>query len=427
MNCRLSIAWVVFGVFLISWAGSGGVAYAQSASQDDLSAKSFTFDGSISREVLENYLDRSVTMTYLLVTGKAEGKYEHIFRDDDIRLIKNVRPKFIGRAIYRWNGEDRLNDPTFWEDAKRIADGIHDFDYEIILQGCLFETISTAVNAISVPAWCFQELGMPVETRNFSYEEMLNKKGKLARHWGRAAVPDISRDETKLWFVYLAGSYIDVGCEALHLGQVGLIGMNDPSLKHWKEIIGKIRSYAARRARRHAVLLDAHVPEGGLIVDGVSLLDFNSFPLRIKERVDHPLKGKLEIGFLDSLYQRSKGCVSPSGWSCNSLPYLVEFDNFGRARESERDSTHDIFAWGYDEISWFAIQDENYRNEWLAYARNWLKENDPNGHLQMPVCRMITCENTSQGYYRANNKSDSCPIGYSQEDMIKSIFLEVAK
>ena len=30
----------------------------------------YHFDGTISREVLENYLERSVTMAYFLVTGK---------------------------------------------------------------------------------------------------------------------------------------------------------------------------------------------------------------------------------------------------------------------------------------------------------------------------------------------------------------------
>jgi hypothetical protein len=78
----------------------------------------YHFDGTISMEVLENYLERSVTMAYFLVTGKTEGNREYPYREDDIRLIQNIGAKFIGRAIYRWNGEDRLNDPNFWADAK---------------------------------------------------------------------------------------------------------------------------------------------------------------------------------------------------------------------------------------------------------------------------------------------------------------------
>jgi alpha-L-fucosidase 2 len=82
--------------------------------------RDYHFDGTISREVLENYLDRSVTMAYFLVTGKTEGNREYLYRDDDLRLIQNIGAKFIGRAIYRWNGESRLNDPNFWKDAKTL-------------------------------------------------------------------------------------------------------------------------------------------------------------------------------------------------------------------------------------------------------------------------------------------------------------------
>ncbi len=127
---------------------------------------------------------------------------------------------------------------------------------------------------------------------------------------------------------------------------------------------------------------------------------------------------------MDSLYQRSKGCISPSGWSCEHLPYLVEFDNFGRSRTPNVADTKSFFVWGWDEISWFSLQPEEYRNKFLVYAYNWLKQTDPNGHLQMPVSRMLSCPNETQGNYRANTKSPTCPIGYSQEETIKRIWNE---
>jgi hypothetical protein len=36
-------------------------------------SSAYRFDGSISWEVLDNYLDRSITMGYFLVPGKPEG------------------------------------------------------------------------------------------------------------------------------------------------------------------------------------------------------------------------------------------------------------------------------------------------------------------------------------------------------------------
>jgi len=385
-------------------------------------SRDYHFEGTISREVLENYLDRSVTMAYFLVTGKAEGNRQYRHRDDDVRLIRNIGAKFIGRAIYRWNGEGRLNDPNFWAGAKTLIDKVHAFDPDVIFQGCLFETISTQVNRVPIPSWVFTDFDLSVEDRTFSYEAMLNKDGKLVNHWRRASVPDVTRRETQLWFYYLAGSYLDLGCEALHLGQVALIGMADPDLREWSRLVARIRAYAKTHARRKLVLLDAHVPTEGMIVDGVSLLDFNSFPMRIKEVPDKPYEAVLEVNHLDGIYKRSKGCLSPSGWSCSNLPYLVEFDNFGRSRNPNVADTKSIFVWGWDEISWFSLQPEQYRNDWLVYAYNWIKQTDPNGHLQMPVSRMISCPKETQGSYRANTESPDCPIGYSQEETIKRIW-----
>ena len=57
--------------------------------------------------------------------------------------------------------------------------------------------------------------------------------------------------ETQLWFYYLAVSYINVGCEAFHLGQVGLIGAEDKDLTEYSKLLARIRAYAKAHARRH--------------------------------------------------------------------------------------------------------------------------------------------------------------------------------
>lgn len=386
--------------------------------------KSYYFDHSgISREVLENYLDRSVTMAFFLVPEKPEGNRIYSYHNDDVRLIMNIGAKFIGRAIYRWGSESRLNDPGFWSQAKALIDTIHAFDPDVIFQGCLFEIITKDVNTVKIPSWVYTGLGLPVEDRNFSYELMLNDSGKLVDHWRKgSSVPDISKPEAQLWFYYLAASYMNIGCEAFHLGQVELIGMNDPKRDSWLRLLTKIREYAGKHARRNWVLLDAHVPYGGMVKEGVSLIDFNSFPLRIKEIPEKPFESKLEVNYLDGLYNKSKGCSSPSKWICKNLPYLVEFDNYGRGKSPNVADTTSHFVWGWDEISWFSLQTEEYRNHWLEYAFKWIQKTDTNGHLQMPVSRMISCPNETMGSYRANTKSQACPIGYSQEETIKKLW-----
>ncbi|MDR3262197.1 MAG: hypothetical protein LBT78_10255 [Tannerella sp.] len=387
----------------------------------------YFFDGSISRETLENYLDRSVTAGYFLVPGNPEN-YLFPYREDDIRMIQNIGAKFVGRAVYRWSEESKLGDPAFLDYAKRLIDRMHDYDPEIIFQGCLFEHVSADVNNLKIPAWAFEAFGLPVEDRTFRVEDMVKRvnsdAGVMMRSGGGGGTPIINNLEAQLWFYFLAKSYIDIGAEAFHLGQVEMIGRDDPDKTHYAGFLQKIRDYARTNARRHYVLLDGHTPKGGFVKDGVSLLDFNSFPLRIKEVPDRPMEGILEIGHSDGIYNKSLGAVSPSGWKAESMPYLVEFDNFGISRNPGVANVDDHFCWGYDDITWFALQQENYRNQWLWYAFDWLRANDPNGHLQICVIRMIThpeSQSTFRSYF-ANTRSVACPIGFSQEETIKEIW-----
>src|SRR6185295_6616343 len=109
------------------------------------------------------------------------------------------------------------------------------------------------------------------------------------RNWGRdGSVPDVSRPETKLWFYYLAASFIDLGFEAIHFGQVELMNPNDRSLDSWSQVFDLVRSYATTHARRHMIICDGHVPSGGLVRDGHLLLDFHSFLFKVKESTEKP-------------------------------------------------------------------------------------------------------------------------------------------
>ena len=153
-------------------------------------------------------------------------------------------------------------------------------------------------------------------------------------------------------------------------------------------------------------------------------MDFHSFPLRIKEVPENPQEAILELGFSDGIYRRSKGGVTPSGWTCRSLPYLVEIDNWGVSRQPGQPNAGSIWIWGYDEISWFAHQDSAYRARWLRYAWDWVREHDPNGYLQMPGSRTVAAPmgEDRKKWYWAMNPSDAWLDGFGDEDAIKAIW-----
>ncbi|MCX6629739.1 MAG: hypothetical protein NTW28_19140 [Candidatus Solibacter sp.] len=369
-----------------------GQALAASGSPD------YRFKSKISRQVLEHYLARSITMAELY---RSPGNL-----DDDLRMLRSTGAKFIGRAIYLWGGEARIVESDFLAQGRELTRRIHRADTDVVVQAAAFEIVTEAVAKVPVPAWVFREFGLAPEKRNFSYQKMLFPDGKMVNHWRQGqSVPDICQMETKMWFVFLVGTYLDIGVEAIHLGQLDLMGRNDPQYRNWAELMQHVRRYAAKKARRKFVIFDAHVPKAGPVVDGRLLLDFHSFPLRPKEVAETPQKAVLAGGYTDG------GTRAP-----------------GQSSQSPRPS---IFTWGFDEITWFARQPESYRNEWLSYAWKWLKEHDPNGFLQMPGSRMLTNGppvagegGGSQRWYFANTKSAACPQGFGQEETIKAIWAE---
>jgi hypothetical protein len=361
---------------------NGGVNTA--GSENYRFERSYEFSQTMPRNVLESYLSRAVTHEGLCVSGAA---YPIRTFEDDVRMLKNIGTKFVGRAAFAWGTPP--DDDVHFEVAAERAAIIHDADPDIILQACVFEAIYKTLEKIPIPEWVFLEFGLEPENRTFDFDAMLYEDGKFKNQWGDSSgVPDMSKLETRMWFFYRAARYIDAGFEAIHFGQVHLMERNDPGHRNWLDMLGRVRAYAREHARRRMVLCDAHTH--GVIESGKLLFDFHSYPLRPKEVVKNPEEAILELGYLDSLYGRSKGGVTPSGWSTDALPYLVEFDNCGGAVGAvgwPDISSHSV--WGYDEVAWFAHQPEEYRNEWLQYAWDWVRQNDPNGWVQFVTRRTL--------------------------------------
>jgi len=381
------------------------------------SPSKYRFDWTMSREVLENYLSRAITMEGLL-NGRGD-------LEDNIRMLKSVGAKFIGRSLCLWGGEANLLNNL--ERAKQQLPKIHTADPDMILQACIFEIVTAQVDQVPVPEWAFVALGQPVEKRNFRYADMLYPDGRFKNHRRTdQSVPDVSRPETKLWFYFLGASFIDVGCEAIHLGQTELMNRNDRDLTHYSQVLALIRSHATRHARRHLILLDSHVPSGGLVRDGQLLMDFHSFPLRIMEVPDKPQEAILKLGFSDGIYGRSKGGMTPSGWSCEHLPYLVEIDNWGASKQPGQAKAGGIWIWGYDEITWFAQQSQQYRSNWLHYARDWVRNTDTNGFPQMPGSRTLRSPLDNKRWYYANQPGPAMPEGFGDEAAIRTIWADAA-
>ncbi len=356
------------------------------------------FDGAMPRRVLEYYLARAATAQWIYLSETL---------DDDIRVIKKAGIKFLGRASGIWKAE--MPDDLHFERSREAAERIHAADPEIILQACIFETVYPEdLASVRIPERVFRAFGLEPENRSFRYEDCILEPG--------SHMTDISKLETQMWFYYRAINYIDCGYEAFHLGQIHLYTAKDRGYRAIGRVIDMIRGYAKHHARRHKVILDAH--SHSLVVNGVSLLDYNAMPLTRYPVLDRP--GERLVLVREG---KSGGGVSPEGVREKALPFLYEYDNWGgKDVWAHKNLTYEQRAWaqwwGYDQIAWFASQEEEARNTFLDYTFKWTAVNNPDGFFAFPLRRPLQSGEEAEGFpfYKLNNRSEACPDGFSQED-----------
>jgi hypothetical protein len=383
------------------------------------------FDGSLSSRGLCAYLSRAVTYANSLNFTPT---------DDDLRMLREMGALFLGRSAYVWY-------PVMPEEEhfRRAADftrRIHAINPRIICQAGVFEAVYPAVNEIPVPAWVFAEFGEPVENRCFRFGDMAGPDFAQLYRWtqfgdGQGVVPDVTLRETARYLYYRARRYIDAGYEAIHLGQPHLVAGRDVGYAIFEDLCNRIRAYARRAARRHLVLLDAHTH--GIARHGRLLFDFHSRPLSARAWREKPER------ILLHLKGTSLGGITPSGWSCQRLPYLIEIDNWGGYSLapdawSDLDRRARSGRWGWDDIAWFAHQPAAERDHFLRYAHHWLRVQDPAAFFQMPARRLLgeapVDFSDEDGppqriwHYRANRRSEACADGFGQEDVIREIWQE---
>jgi hypothetical protein len=381
----------------------------------------------MSQAELTAFLSRAITMSGFLSPNIGTDLRTSKNVSDSIRILTNTGAKYAGRSIFLWGSESIL--PRMVKAAAPNAAAAHLVDPGLILEGAIFEIVTKAgTEKLTVPNTVFNAFGLPVPLtpRQFNYSAMLFPDGTFVNKWGAdKSVPDLTQREAQMWFFYVASQYIEVGVEALHLGQIALMSSHDHGMLQTSSLLKKIRDFASQHARRGFVLCNAHVYEDPYVhvMHTKNLVfDFHAFPSRPKPNISEPQHCTLAAGFKTAMYGKSAGGVSVSGWSCDHLPYLVELDNYDCTNHPGTQDPKDLsHPFGWDEISWFAHQPAKYRDKWLAYVVEWLKRNDPVGHFEMPGLRCLCDQHfenrTDVNHYSASGQD---PIGFSQEAAIKA-------
>ncbi|MEL7004794.1 MAG: hypothetical protein AAFN93_18955, partial [Bacteroidota bacterium] len=386
-------------------------------------------NGQISREVLENYLSRAITMQGLSMEKDLQHPaytYTEADRLDDIRMIKDLGIKFVGRMAHWWSNYP-LHVDTYKKRVEENIQAIKANDPDVICQAGIFEYVNINVHGLKIDddSWLTIAGYIPSEV-SVDVDKMIYDDQKYSYHVDhytedrtlKASVPDITKVDTRVFFYQLAKNYIDMGCEAIHFGQAEGMNRYDVGNRYYYQLVQAVRNYGKTK-NRGFVLCDAHTPGGGMYYEPDLLMpveewqtyvptndrtkqliwDFHSQGVKFSMNWDHPdlcERGK-EHGKIEPhnpsdskksrLYQRSLGGLNPLGWYTASNPYLIEFDHGSIERDPvplgcdyPYTGSHRMYGW--DEMSWFAYLKESRRNDVLKYSFYKSKCLDRNSHLQ---------------------------------------------
>lgn len=477
MKRRLSFCLALLLLITAFCGVSAGRVSAASSTIAD--SRSFTFSGSMSQKVLRSYCAHAVTLSGFCAEGlAADDKF-----DEDLRMIRSIGAKFIGRAAYySWSGVlSQKQVEEHFSLAKSRAAAAHKADSELILQAGVFEiAYKTTVNGIAIPAYVFEAFGLPAVKRNFCFDDMIWESGQYAyskKHWGNleSCVPNITKLETQMYFYWQITRYIDAGFESVHLGQAGMMAdHNADNYSGWDRVTMLARSYAKSHARRGVVLFDCHVSLGEQLKIGDRLI-MDIFAAGIVPNETKAEDGALKCEVLHykknaiSWLGRAPGGKHPLGFTCDRQYTILEFDNYGGNGKPGVATPYAFYNWGYDDVTWFALQPEWYRNQFLAETQQYLATDaDVVGAGGEQICfiqfslrrvltadvkriyyqtagtdlermmaaaegersvtftidsirKLITFTIGRSGSYRANNQSDDCPTGSNQEAVIRAI------
>lgn len=387
-------------------------------SNPDSGTSEYRFNGSISFDVLNNYLGKAVTYSMCLNNSSV---YDGSLIDEAIRFITNTGAKYIQRAAGEWY--PTYESEKYYDAVKAKLNAAHSADPDLIFEACIFEVSGVSMNDIPIPDWVFKAFNQTPQKRCFDVQKTLFKDGYGVNYWANGYhIPDVTRLETRMFIYYRACRFIDMGFESLHLGQVGLTGKNDTDNAAYTKLIGMIRDYAKTHARRNYVLINAHKNEFRA-PDGTMLADMIVSPARMHAKngetrheisETNPQRCIIDPEYWkgSSVYKSGISGTSPSGWYAEKYPYIVEIDNY--SIDGEQDTTNpNAYVWGKDEITWFVLQPQWYRHEFMNYLISTINGYNENGHVALVGHR--------GGNYYANDRSVLCTGGAGDETVIKQI------
>ena len=386
---------------------AGGTAHAQNSQ----------FNGKMSRAQLEDYLDRTMVLSFDSL-DKGMPAY-----NDLVNFAARCNARCLANTFTVGYGSEL---PINFGFFNKVQTAVTDIQNAYAKKGLVAPMVGAAIwesvtkNVDSI--WMNDEVAntFHVAKRRFIYDSIkyMNDPAK------DRATPDISRPETQMYFYYLATEFIKSGIEVLHMGIIEYEDKNDTNHLCTWDLLCKIRDYGATK-NRGIVLINADTWGVRLKKTDTLLYDYVMIPTRVSGYYtghdstwssmwnyrESPYGGPGRLSVTDcSPFGKIGGGYVNLGWYADSIPYQVVLDNTLTNNCNCLVYATCYTVYGFDEISWFTLQSEDYRNEWLCYANSETKRLDKNCHFVMPGRKIYS---RRWSYYSAMNG-----YGFNQEDAI---------
>ncbi len=349
----------------------------------------YYFQDTMSRQVMELYLERAIEVSRLSDKGMNVGgpdgpNYPAYFDYTNpltygaltdtsydhgalLQMIVDTGAKFTFETVQLEGGMNFEEICTIFAlDCKFL----HNHDREIIAGACISENVYYDSYFIPLPANISDFIGLFYPTGRYYashptqfYPEMMMVS------YPKNPVFDITKPEARMFIYYMCTRYIDCGCEAIHLNDLFSSCHDDYGNANLWQLTTAIRNYAAVNARRGLVLLDSHVsfetgsdsPDSlihsmyGWFYDDPNLLpfrkddwerqlifDFHTLGIYYVRNESVPLSTcfdpplpraqdgtsilPVKIEYGIGLINNSKGGLNPQGWHCTHNPAFLRLD-----------------------------------------------------------------------------------------------------
>lgn len=338
--------------------------------------------------------------------------YGHYCPDKYCSLIKafvDMKASFILRATNTWDNHGSLKPGTsYYQAMKQIVTDIN-AAYDCaglrrpVIQGTIFEYITTSVNSVPIPADIINEFrttpgfdntyyldffGNP-KTINFNRDRII--KQPIADPWPNT--PSISRIEAKMWFFYLAKMYIDMGYKSIHMGQMDNWAYLDNNYSSTTILLNKIRAYAQSK-NTFVLLTEENRKAVKFPGTNTFMYDFDVRALLPREISNPQVCGEnnctnTPVNYLTNTPCANQtypavidACIITSAGNTSGLsplygcllpyqPFSTYFDFgtglFNASHPASPGCSGQYGVWGWDDARWFAegISSQNCRAFWI--------------------------------------------------------------